>query len=189
MVHRSTQSSAICNKRIEKISTEETGERPGVANMGGKTREARLVVRTCRLQSPDQFLSMLPLSGPLGSIRIFNSSNVRKTGLSDFGNTNHVMKLGREKKEPCSADGNIQIPEQWCCKTPPKRFFKKNGERTRGHCQKLLKNLARLGQKKNFFPVKIVGKGNDLPANLVEAATIGSFKRRLMNLRRSLVTS
>ena len=73
-------------------------------------------------------------------------------------------------------------------KTPPERFFQKNGDRTGGHVQKLLKR-ARLDQKMNFFPVQIVGKGNDLPANVLEAATIGSFKRRLMNHRRSLVTS
>ena len=52
-----------------------------------------------------------------------------------------------------------------------------------------LRNWARLDQNKNVFPVKIVGKWNDLPANVVEAATIGSFKRRLMNHRHSLVTS
>ena len=83
---------------------------------------------------------------------------------------------------------NIQIPEQ-LLQTPPERFFKTNSERTRGHSQKLFKKRARLDQKKNFFPVKIVGKWNDLPANVVEAATIGSFKRRLMNHRPSLVTS
>ena len=47
-------------------------------------------------------------------------------------------------------------------KTPPERFFKKNGERTRGHSQKLFKKRARLDQKTNFFPVKMVGKSNDL---------------------------
>ena len=73
--------------------------------------------------------------------------------------------------------------------TPPERFFKKNGERTRGHSQKQLKKRAWLDQNNNFFPVKIVGKWNDLPTKVVEAATIGSFKRRLMNHRRSLVTS
>ena len=73
-------------------------------------------------------------------------------------------------------------------KTPPERFFKTNGERTRGHSQKLFKKRARLDQKKYFFPVNIVDKWNDLPVNVVEAATIGSFKRRLMNYRRSLVT-
>ena len=76
-----------------------------------------------------------------------------------------------------------------CCILLVQTYFKKNGERTRGHSQKLFKKRARLDQKKNFFPVKIVGKWNDLPANVVEAATIGSFKRRLMNHRRSLVTS
>ena len=30
-----------------------------------------------------------------------------------------------------------------------------------------LRDRARLDQKKNFFPVKIVGKWNDLPANVV----------------------
>ena len=94
------------------------------------------------------------------------------------------------EEEPCSADGNIQIPEQLLIyyKTPPERF-KKNGERTRGLSQKVLKKRARLDQKKNFFPVKIVGQWNDLPASVVEAATIRSFKRRLLNHRRSLVTS
>ena len=43
-----------------------------------------------------------------------------------------------------------------------------------------------LWMKQNFFPVKIVGKWNGLPANVVEAATIGSFNRRLVNHRRSL---
>ena len=38
---------------------------------------------------------------------------------------------------------------------------------------------ARLDQKKNFYPMKIVDTWNNLPASVAEAPTIGSFKMRL----------
>ena len=74
-------------------------------------------------------------------------------------------------------------------RTPPERFFKKNKGRTRGHSQKLFKQRARLEQRKNFYPMKIVDTWNNLPASVAEAPTIGSFKRRLKKYRRSLVIS
>ena len=43
--------------------------------------------------------------------------------------------------------------------------------------------------KNNFYPMKIVDTWNNLPANVAEAPTIGSFKRRLTKYRRSLVIS
>ena len=85
----------------------------------------------------------------------------------------------------CQSYQNIQIPEQ-LLQNPARAFLQ---EERREDSQKLFKKRARLDQRKNFFPVKIVGKWNDLPANVVEAATIGSFKRRLMNHQRSIVTS
>ena len=67
---------------------------------------------------------------------------------------------------------------------------KNNNKRMRRHSPKLFQTRARLDQKKNFFPVKkIVGNCSDFRANVVDAATIGSFKRRLVNRRHSLVTS
>ena len=105
-----------------------------------------------------------------------------------LGNTNHVYETLEERRNRAQLMDTYKYLNNYYI-TPPECFFKKNGERTRGHSQKLFKKRARLDQKKNLFPVKIVGKWNDLPANVVEAATIGSFKRRLMNHRRSLVTS
>ena len=59
-------------------------------------------------------------------------------------------------------------------RTPPE-----NKGRTRGHSQKLFKQRARLDQKKNFYPMKIVDTWNNLPANVAEATTIdGSTARR-----------
>ena len=103
-----------------------------------------------------------------------------------LGNTNHVHATLEERRNRTQLMESYKYLNNYY-KTPPEHFFKNNGDRTRGHFQKLLKKRAGLDQKKN--PVKIIGKLNDLPANVVEAATIGSFKRRLMNHRRSLVTS
>ena len=105
-----------------------------------------------------------------------------------LGNTNHVYETLKERRNRAQLMETLKYLNNYY-QSPPERFFTKNGERTRGHSQKLFKKRARLDQKKNLFPVKIVGKLNDLPANVVEAATIDSFKRRLMNHRRSLVTS
>ena len=74
-------------------------------------------------------------------------------------------------------------------RTPPERFFKNNNGRTREHSHKLFKQRARLDQKKNLYPMKIVDTWNNLPASVAEAPTIGIFKRRLHKYRRSLVIS
>ena len=97
-----------------------------------------------------------------------------------------VWNLGREK-EPCSADRNIHITEQ-SLQNPVRAFLQEEWREDERTLSETLKKRSRLDQKKNFFPWKIVGQWNDLPANVVEAATSGSFKRRLMNHRRSLVT-
>ncbi len=97
-----------------------------------------------------------------------------------------VWNLGREE-EPCSADGNIQIPQQ-LLQTPARAFLQEEWREDERTLSETIQKRARLNQKKNFFPVKIVGKWNVLPANVIEAATIGSFKRILVNHRRSLVT-
>ena len=118
-------------------------------------------------------------------IELLENTQDRALGL---GNTNHVYETLEERRNRAQLMDTYTYLNNYYI-TPPERFVKKNGERTRGHSQKLFKKRARLDQKKNFFPVNIVGKWNDLPANVVEAATIGSFKRILMNHRRSLVNS
>ena len=103
-----------------------------------------------------------------------------------LGNTKHVHETLEERRNRAQLMESYKYLNNYY-KTPPERFFKKNGERTRGPSQKLFKKRVGVDQKKN--PVKIIGKLNDLPANVVESATICSFNRRLMNHRRSLVTS
>ena len=51
------------------------------------------------------------------------------------------------------------------------------------------KRTRQTGLTANFYPMKIVDTWNNLPANVAEAPTIGSFKRRLTKYRRSLVIS
>ena len=79
------------------------------------------------------------------------------------------------------------------CHNPARTPLKKKNERANEHSknlrnidttQYLKKHMDRLGRK-NFFPMKIVGSWNCQPANVVDAATIGSFKRRLVKQRRS----
>ena len=101
-----------------------------------------------------------------------------------LGNTNHVYETLEERRNRAQLMETYKYLTNYY-KTPPERFFKKNDKRT---LSETIQKTARLDQKKNFFPVRIVGKWNDLPANVVEAATIGSFKGRLMNHRRCLET-
>jgi len=48
-----------------------------------------------------------------------------------------------------------------------------------GHSLKLYKKSSRLELRKHFFSQRIVDHWNKLPDNVVSAATISSFKRRL----------
>jgi len=73
-------------------------------------------------------------------------------------------------------------------KINPEELFERSQGRTRGHSFKLFKKRARLDIKKNFFPVKIVNTWNRLPADVVEAPSIGCFKKRLDEHRSSSVT-
>ena len=88
-----------------------------------------------------------------------------------LGGTHHVYETLEERRNRAQLTETYKYLNNHY-KTPPERFFKKNDERTRGLSQKLLPSENRR-------------KWNDLPANVVEAATIG----RMMNHRRSLVTS
>ena len=53
--------------------------------------------------------------------------------------TNHVYGTLEERRNRAQLMETYKYLNNYY-KTPPKRFFKKNGERTRGHSQKLLKN-------------------------------------------------
>ena len=50
--------------------------------------------------------------------------------------------------------------------------------RTRGHACKLLKNRPRLDIRKNYFSHRVVNKWNALPAHVIEADSVNSFKNR-----------
>ena len=56
-----------------------------------------------------------------------------------LGNTNHVYETLEERRNRAQLMETYKYLNNYY-KTPPERFFKKNGERTRGHSQKLLKN-------------------------------------------------
>ena len=74
-----------------------------------------------------------------------------------LGNTNHVYETLEERKNRAQLMETYKYLNNYY-KTPPERFFNKNGDMTREHSQKLLQKQGRLVQKENFFPVKIVGK-------------------------------
>ena len=87
---------------------------------------------------------MLPLSGPLGSRRILNSSKIRKTERAlRLGNTHHVYETLEERRNRAQLMDTYKYLNNYYI-TPPERVFKKNGERTRGDSQKLFKKRARL---------------------------------------------
>ena len=56
-----------------------------------------------------------------------------------LGNTNHVHETLEERRNRAQLMESYKYLNNYY-ETPPERFFKKNGERTRGHSQKLLKN-------------------------------------------------
>jgi hypothetical protein len=62
-----------------------------------------------------------------------------------------------------------------------KFFTLAENSRTRGHSYKLLKDRARLDVRGNFFSQRVVNCWNSLPATVVEAKSINSFKNRLDN--------
>ena len=98
---------------------------------------------------------MLPLSGPLRVKKDIELLKYMQDRALRLGNTNHVYETLEERRNRAQLMDTYKYLNNYYI-TPPERFFKKNGERMRGHCQKLLKKRARLDQKKNFFPVKIV---------------------------------
>ena len=53
------------------------------------------------------------------------------------------------------------------------------GNRTRGHAFKLIKNNSRLKIRQHFFVNRIVNDWNALPASVAEAPSINAFKARL----------
>lgn len=57
-----------------------------------------------------------------------------------------------------------------------------NNSRTRGHRFKLVKVRTRLDIRNKFFSQRVVNTWNQLPAHVVEADTINSFKNRLDRL-------
>ena len=60
-----------------------------------------------------------------------------------------------------------------------KNFFNpaaNNG--TRGHKYKLAKSRSRLDIRKNFFSQRVVSGWNELPASVIEADSVNSFKNR-----------
>jgi hypothetical protein len=54
-----------------------------------------------------------------------------------------------------------------------------DGSRTRGHRFKIVKLRSRLDIRKNFFSQRVVNIWNNLPASVVEADSVNSFKNRL----------
>ena len=58
-------------------------------------------------------------------------------------------------------------------------FQKATSTELRGHSLKLYKKSSRLELRKHFFSQRIVDHWNKLPDNVVSAATISSFKKRL----------
>ena len=53
-----------------------------------------------------------------------------------LGNTNHVYETLEERRNRAQLMDTYKYLNNYYI-TPPERFFKKNGERTRGHSQKL----------------------------------------------------
>jgi len=60
-------------------------------------------------------------------------------------------------------------------------FFQLDGSHysTRGHQYKLQKHRSRPDVRKNFFSNRVVTERNKLPAHVVEADTVMTFKNRL----------
>jgi len=58
-------------------------------------------------------------------------------------------------------------------------FQKATTTELRGHSLKLYKKSSRLELRKHFFSQRIVDQWNKLPDDVVSAATISSFKKRL----------
>ena len=60
-----------------------------------------------------------------------------------------------------------------------KNFFSPAANnRTRGHKYKLAKSRCRLDIRKNFFSQRVVSGWNELPASVIEADSVNSFKNR-----------
>ena len=67
-------------------------------------------------------------------------------------------------------------------------FEKTTSEQLRGHPLKLKKQRHRLNIRANYFSHRIVNTWNSLPASIVTAPSVDSFKRRLDNHWRDLPT-
>ncbi|MGH0170768.1 UNVERIFIED_CONTAM: hypothetical protein FKN15_061067 [Acipenser sinensis] len=64
--------------------------------------------------------------------------------------------------------------------------IKKKETRTRGHKWRLDKGAFRTETRRHFFTQRIVGVWNQLPSNVVEADTLGSFKKLLNEILGSI---
>ncbi|MGH0167508.1 UNVERIFIED_CONTAM: hypothetical protein FKN15_062164 [Acipenser sinensis] len=62
---------------------------------------------------------------------------------------------------------------------PGDYFDLKKETRTRGHKWRLYKGAFRTENRRHFFTQRIVRVWNQLPSNVVEADTLGSFKKLL----------
>ncbi len=58
-------------------------------------------------------------------------------------------------------------------------FLPEKETRTRGHKWRLDKGAFRTEDRRHFFTQRIVRVWNQLPSNVVEADTLGSFKKLL----------
>jgi len=54
-----------------------------------------------------------------------------------------------------------------------------NGPDSRGHCLKLATTRSRLELRRNFFSHRVISNWNSLPAHVMQADTVNSFKNRL----------
>ena len=62
-------------------------------------------------------------------------------------------------------------------KMDTKKFFvPSNSTTTRGHEYKLQKSRSRLDIRKHYFSQRVVDKWNSLPAAIVQAQSVNSFK-------------
>jgi hypothetical protein len=60
------------------------------------------------------------------------------------------------------------------------KFFQLvDNSKTRGHKFKIMKVRSRLDIRRNFFSQRVVNSWNELPASVVEAESVNSFKNRL----------
>ena len=53
--------------------------------------------------------------------------------------------------------------------------------RTTGHKYKLVKAGRKLDTRKNFFSQRVINQWNQLPSDVVEAASVNMFKNKLDN--------